>query len=155
MCRPSSISLLKNCRDSDQQYLAAAIQTRTGRPETLRVTIADVCESPIELDLGAMFLIAFRAIGDDDFQLVPQRVLRSFSERSPDGAERNPGWHRRFTAVPDFAPLHPGYAAGRRTRAIYDGLFPLALKIKIRSPHRRYCHSTTFCISPDAPKCAI
>jgi very-short-patch-repair endonuclease len=44
----------------------------------LRMTIADVCESPIEVDLGVMFLIAFRAIGDDDFQLVPQQVLRSF-----------------------------------------------------------------------------
>src|SRR5580698_1643887 len=44
----------------------------------LRMTIADVCESPIEVDLGVMFLIAFRTIGDDDFQLVPQQVLRSF-----------------------------------------------------------------------------
>lgn len=41
-------------------------------------TIADVCESPIEVDLGVMFLIAFRAIGDDDFQLVPQHMIRSF-----------------------------------------------------------------------------
>jgi very-short-patch-repair endonuclease len=41
-------------------------------------TIADVCESPIEVDLGVMFLIAFRAIGDNDFQLVPQHVLGSF-----------------------------------------------------------------------------
>jgi very-short-patch-repair endonuclease len=41
-------------------------------------SIADVCESPIEIDLGVQFLIAFRAIGDDDFQLVPQQVLGSF-----------------------------------------------------------------------------
>ncbi len=40
--------------------------------------IADVCESPIEVELGVQFLIAFRAIGDDDFKLVPQQVLGSF-----------------------------------------------------------------------------
>jgi hypothetical protein len=33
------------------------------------------------------------------------------SKRSPDGAERNPGRIRRLTAIPDFAPLHPGYGA--------------------------------------------
>jgi hypothetical protein len=31
-------------------------------------SIADVCESPIEIELGVQFLIAFRAIGDDDFE---------------------------------------------------------------------------------------
>lgn len=41
-------------------------------------SIADVCESPIEIELGVQFLIAFRAIGDDDFELVPQQVLGSF-----------------------------------------------------------------------------
>jgi very-short-patch-repair endonuclease len=41
-------------------------------------SIADVCESPIEIDLGVRVLIAFRAIGDDDFELVPQHVLGSF-----------------------------------------------------------------------------
>ena len=44
----------------------------------LEGSIADVCESPIEVDLGVMFLIASRAIGDDYFQLVPQQVLGSF-----------------------------------------------------------------------------
>jgi hypothetical protein len=33
------------------------------------------------------------------------------SERSPDGAERNPGRHRRLAAIPDYAPLHPCYGA--------------------------------------------
>ena len=51
--------------------------------------------------------------------------------------------------------LHSIRATPGGARAIYDGLFPLALKIKIRSPRRRYCHSTTFRISPDAPECAI
>ena len=30
--------------------------------------------------------------------------------RSPDAAERNPGRHRRLAVIPDYAPLHPGYA---------------------------------------------
>jgi very-short-patch-repair endonuclease len=45
---------------------------------SLALGIADVCESPIEVDLGVQFLIAFRAIGGDDSQLVPQQVLGSF-----------------------------------------------------------------------------
>jgi very-short-patch-repair endonuclease len=44
----------------------------------LEGSIADVCESPIEVELGVQFLIAFRAIGNDDFELVPQQVLGSF-----------------------------------------------------------------------------
>jgi type I restriction enzyme M protein len=32
---------------------------------------------------------------------------------------------------------------------------PAALIIKIRSPRRRHCHSTTFRILPNAPDCAI
>lgn len=37
-----------------------------------------VCESPIEVELGVQFKIAFGAIGNDDFKLVPQYVLGSF-----------------------------------------------------------------------------
>jgi len=36
------------------------------------------CESPIEAELGAQFLVAFRAIDNDDFELVPQRVVGLF-----------------------------------------------------------------------------
>jgi very-short-patch-repair endonuclease len=41
----------------------------------LAVGIAPDCESPIEVELGVQFLNALRAIGDDDFRLVPQREL--------------------------------------------------------------------------------
>jgi hypothetical protein len=44
---------------------------------------------------------------------VLQLLRRDFSERSPDGAERNPGWHRPLAAIPDYAQLHPGYAFER------------------------------------------
>jgi hypothetical protein len=40
----------------------------------------------------------------------PRQFQSKRSERSPDGAERNPGRHRRLVAIPDYAPLHPGYA---------------------------------------------
>jgi hypothetical protein len=36
--------------------------------------------------------------------------LGCLGERSPDGAQRNPGRHRRFVAIPYYAALHPGYA---------------------------------------------
>jgi hypothetical protein len=36
-----------------------------------------------------------------------------YRRRIPDGAERNPGLPRGVDAVPDFAPLHPGYACSR------------------------------------------
>jgi very-short-patch-repair endonuclease len=44
----------------------------------LAASIEGVCESPIEVELGVQFLIAFRAIGSDDFKLVPQHVLGPF-----------------------------------------------------------------------------
>jgi hypothetical protein len=37
------------------------------------------------------------------------RLESAASKRSPDGAERNPGRHSRPAAIPDYAPLHPGY----------------------------------------------
>jgi hypothetical protein len=40
--------------------------------------LEEICESPIEVELGVQFLIAFRAIGNDDFELIPQRVLGPF-----------------------------------------------------------------------------
>jgi hypothetical protein len=41
----------------------------------LAATIESVCESPIEVELGTLFLIALRAAGNDDWKLVPQYVL--------------------------------------------------------------------------------
>jgi hypothetical protein len=41
----------------------------------------------------------------------PRQFQSKRSERSPDGAERNPGRHRRLVAIPDYAALHPGYAS--------------------------------------------
>jgi very-short-patch-repair endonuclease len=42
---------------------------------SLAATIEPDCESPIEVELGAQFLIALRAAGDEDWKLVPQYVL--------------------------------------------------------------------------------
>jgi hypothetical protein len=51
--------------------------------------------------LLSLLLLAFRSIS-----VVAMRL----SKRNPDGAERNPG-RRRIAAIPDYAPLHPGYGA--------------------------------------------
>jgi hypothetical protein len=56
------------------------------------------------------------------------------SERSLDGAERNPGPHRRLAAIPDYAPLHPGYGANtmdqRKQKTWMAGSSP-AMSIRI------------------------
>jgi very-short-patch-repair endonuclease len=44
----------------------------------LAASIESDCESPIEVELGTQFLIALGAVGNEDFKLVPQRVLGPF-----------------------------------------------------------------------------
>ena len=58
----------------------------------------------------AAFLTEFvESLNTDSGVHRPESLIDVSSERSPDGAERNPGRHRRLAAIPDYAPLHPGY----------------------------------------------
>ncbi|MEY9110753.1 hypothetical protein ABH999_006949 [Bradyrhizobium yuanmingense] len=41
-------------------------------------------------------------------------LVRQMRSCSPDGAQRNPGESRPRCTVPDYAPLHPGYALSRK-----------------------------------------
>src|SRR5580700_4724597 len=49
------------------------------------------------------------------------------NERSPDGAERNPGLPRGIDAAPDFAALHPGYVFELSCKNAFCESFPRLL----------------------------
>ena len=49
------------------------------------------------------------------------------SERSPDGAQQNPGRRRRLAAIPDYAPLHPGYVFELSCKNAFCESFPRLL----------------------------
>ena len=52
-----------------------------------------------------------------------------------DGAQRNSGRHRRLAAIPDYAPLHPGYAIEDRAKIGFCESFPRLIDFRLRSHH--------------------